>query len=212
MNINLGKYLETEIKFSKYTKKELCNKLNELYTFGDKPLSYTTFSNNVKNGEITFNEIIAIATLIDSINLNKVVLVYKNQLNKNINKGEFHNMIKNVLKIFNENTIAGVTYEKENIYEVAKYEVYEALYLSDDCKTVILERIDISNEKGYIQEVAHFTNFDEVLREYDMTINEFNGKSLNEKLDFVAQEGQSELDILGKEMNENSFSLDGYLD
>lgn len=209
MNINLGKYLEACINSSKYSKKELCNKLNELFVFGDKPITYSTFSRNISSGNITLNEAIAIATLIDDLNLNKVVLIYKNELNKK--QGEVNNMKNNLVKVFNENSIAGVReYKEENIYEIVKFEVYEALFVSEDCKTVILERIDIVSDNGFIQEVAHFTNFDELLGEYEMTASEFQKLPLNKQLDFVAQEGQSVLEVLGEDMRENTFDATLY--
>lgn len=211
MNINLGNYLENKIKSSKYSKKDLCNKLNELFVFGDKPISYPTFSNNIKTGEITFNEVIAIATLIDDINLNKIVLIYRNELNKNNNKGEMVEMKKSLVKVFNENSIAGVKeYKEENIYEIAKFEVYEALYISNDYKVAILERIDIAEYKGVIQEVAHFTNFDEILGEAEMTASDFEKLPLNEKIEFVAVEGQGILDVLGEDMKEAEFDITSY--
>lgn len=211
MNINLGNYLENCIKSSKYSKKDLCNKLNELFVFGDKKISYPTFSNNIKTGDITFNEVIAIATLIEEINLNKVVLICRNELNKNNNKGEMIEMKKELVKVFNENSIAGVRgYKEENIYEIAKFEVYEGLYVSEDYQTAVLERIDISGDTGIIQEVAHFTDFENMLGECEMNTTEFEKLPLNEKIEFLASEGQSALDILGEDMKEQEFDINKY--
>lgn len=201
MNINLGNYLETMIKSSKYTKKELCNKLNELYTFGDKPISYSSFSNNIKNGEITLNETIAIATLIEDINLNKVVLMYKNKLNTN--KGE-EGMKKVIVEMLKEHSIAGVEYKEENIYEISS-NTFEALYISDNFKIATLERVILTGSKAHLQEVANFSNFDELLGECGMTNIEFDKLPLNEKIDFVSEEGISALDILGEDMRECVF-------
>lgn len=211
MNINLGNYLEGCIRNSKYSKTDLCNKLNELYLFDNKKISYPTFSKNIRTGNITFNEVVGIATLIEEINLNKVVLIYKNELNKNNNKGEMIEMKKELVKIFNENSIAGVnSYKEENIHEIAKFEVYECLYVSEDYKKVVLERIDIAGETGIIQEVAYFTDFDNILGESEMTITEFDKLPLNEKIDFIATEGIGALDILGEEMKEKDFDLNKY--
>lgn len=210
MNISLGNYLELCIKSSKYTKKELCDKLNELFVFDNKPIIYRTFSNNIKTGNITLNEAIAIATLVEELNLNKLVLIYKNELNKKNQKGEVNNMKKNLVKVFNENSIVGVEYNENNIYEIAKFEVYEALFVSEDCKTVVLERIDIASDNGVIQEVAHFTNFDEVLGECGMTFDEFKDLTLNKQIDFVAEEGQSIIEVLGEDLKEKTFDVTRY--
>lgn len=208
MNINLGNYLENKIKSSKYTKKELCNKLNELFTFGDKPISYSSFSNNIKNGEVTLNEVIAIATLIEDINLNKIVLIYKNKLNNN--KGEVEDMKSIVVEMLKDHSIVGnVEYKEENVYEISP-DTFEALYVSDDFKIASLERILIEEDNAYLQEVANFTNFDELLGECGLSNNEFDKLPLNEKIDFVAQEGQSALDILGEDMKECAFLVKQY--
>ncbi|MDQ9753333.1 hypothetical protein RFZ03_22135, partial [Acinetobacter baumannii] len=76
--INLGNYLDVLVRCSNYSKKDICNIINERYTLSDKPLAYTTFSNNLKDGEISLNEAIAMATIID-IDFNKIVNAYKNK-------------------------------------------------------------------------------------------------------------------------------------
>lgn len=212
MNINLGRYLESCIKSSKYSKKELCNALNELFVFGDKQISYPTFSNNIRNGEITINEAIAIATLIEEINLNKIVLICRNELIKNNNNVEVLEMKNKLVKIFNENSIVGIKeYKVENIYEIANFEVYEALYISEDYKVATVERIDISSgNTGIIQEVAHFIDFDKILAECEMSVSSFEELSLNEKIDFLATEGQNALDILDKNIKEDEFDMTNY--
>ena len=212
--INIGNYLEQRIKVSEYkTKKavfeELCNRYYE-----NEELSYSSFSRDIKNGTLTFNQAIELATIIP-IDINKIVNVLKNQYNKKIltEKGENNmkqNIMKEIAKILGENSIANVKYEETNILEIVKFEVYEGLFLSNDNKTVIVERIDIEGETGLIQEVAHFTNFDEILGECGMSFEEFNKMPLNEKITFVAEEGQCALEILGEDMREKEFDLDQY--
>lgn len=209
MKINLGRYLESCIKSSNYSKKELCDALNELFVFGDKHISYPTFSNNIRNGEITINEAVAMATLIEEINLNKIVLICKNELIKNnSNSVEVIEMKNKLVKIFNENSTVGIKeYKSENIYEIIRFEVYEALYVSEDYKVAAVERVDLT---GVIQEVAHFIDFDKILAECGMTVSRFEELPLNEKIDFLATEGQNALDILGRDMKEEEFHMSGY--
>lgn len=212
MNINLGNYLENIIKTSSYSKKELCNKLNELYTFGDKPLSYTTFSTNIKNGEISLNEAIAIATLIEDMNLNKVVLIYKNKLsqdNKNNHSLKIKNAIIDMLK--DKSTIDGVIYRSENILESESGGRFDVLFVSDDCKTVSLETVILGNVETYISKKAFFSNFDEILGEYSMTTNDFNELSLKVKIEFVEREGLSALNILGEKMEVINANIRDYM-
>lgn len=207
MNINLGNYLEESIKKSNYNKKELCNKLNELFTFSGKQISYTTFSNNIKNGEITLNEAIALATLIDSINLNKIVLLLKDELNKMQLIGDVENMRQSAADLLTTNSFLGATYEPSDVYEIVRYEVYEGLFISEDGKTVIMERIELNEDIGTIQQVANFTNFNQILNENKISIDEFKNLPLNEQLCMVSSEAIVRLSVLGEKMEEKNFYI-----
>lgn len=215
MDINVGKYLETIIRCSDYSKKDLCTEINKRYEIGNKPISYTTFSNNLKDGNITLNEIIAIATIID-IDLNKVVNAYKNKYNQ-ISKKEGIKMEKAIVEILNnESLVKGVEYKEENVYEIDA-DCFECYHLSEDGNTAIMQCVTIEDytcngvDKGFITEKAYFTNFLDVLGECDMSLKEFKELPLNEKLCFLSDEGIGAMEILGEEPREVEFVASKYI-
>ncbi|MBQ9000194.1 MAG: hypothetical protein IJ086_16080 [Clostridium sp.] len=216
MELNIGNYLESVIKNSGYTKKELCEELNKRYSINNKPISYTTFSNNLKEGNITLNEALALATIIN-IDLNKIVNTYKNkyiQINK---KQDNSDIKKNIIQILNtELSSEGVVYSEENIYEINDDE-YECMYLSKDGNKAIMNTVLLDDyilhgaDIGFIVEKANFDNFLDILGECNISINEFREMPLNERLTFLSNEGDSELMILGEERKETEFIASKYL-
>ena len=216
MNINIGNYLETIIRSSNYTKKEICEEINKRYNINNKTISYTTFSNNLKEGNITLNEALALATIID-IDLNKIVNAYKNKYNQiNIKENEI-NMEKAIVDILNnESLVKGITYKEENVYDIGG-DAYECFYLSEDGNTALMQCVVLDNyicnneDKGYIIEKAYFTNFLNVLGELDMQLKDFKDLPLNEKLCLLSDEGMSSLEILGETERETLFTPSKYI-
>ena len=216
MNVNIGNYLESIVRSSDYSKKEICEEINRRYNINNKTISYTTFSNNLKEGNITLNEALALATIID-IDLNKIVNTYKNKYNKINMKENEMNMEKVIVDILNnESLVKGITYKEENVYNVGG-DAYECFYLSEDGNTALMQCVVlddcICNNKdiGYIVEKAYFTNFLNVLGELDMQLKDFKDLPLNEKLSLLSYEGMSALEILGEEPREIDFVVSKYL-
>ena len=218
MKLNIGNYLETLIKSSKYSKKDICEEINKRYCINNKPISYTTFSNNLKEGNITINEAIAIATIID-IDFNKIVNVYKNKYNQLNKNDEDINMNKVIVDILNnESLVKGIEYKEENVYEITgDDDEFECFYLSEDGNTAIMQSVLIDSyicnntDKGFIIEKAYFTNFLDILGESDIQLKDFKELPLKEKLSFLSEEGLSSLEILGEEPREIEFKPSKYL-
>lgn len=221
MDINIGRYIEGKIRNAGYSKKELCAEMNKRYAIGGKAIPYTTFSNNLKDGSITLNEAIAIATIID-IDLNNVVIAYKNKYNKNRKKDgsikrEKAIAIDTILSLLNaESIVGGIEYKRENIYAVYE-ECYNGYYLSEDGNTAILEFVLLdeflkgTSEKGTITELAYFTNFLELLGESGMSLKEFKELPLSDKVLFLAKEGSNALTVLGDKEREKQFKASEYI-
>ncbi|MBQ8998704.1 MAG: hypothetical protein IJ086_08485 [Clostridium sp.] len=216
MNLNIGKYLETVIRNSGYSKKEICEEINKRYNINSKPISYTTFSNNLKEGNITLNEALALATIID-IDLNKIVSTYKNKYNQ-INTRENEIIMEKVIVdiLNNESLVKGITYKEENVYDIGG-DAYECFYLSEDGNTALMQCVTLddylhcSEDKGFITEKAYFTNFLNILGELNMQLKDFKELPLNEKLCLLSDEGMSALEILGEEARETMFKPSLYI-
>ena len=201
MNINLGNYLEDVIRASSYTKKDLCTEINNRFKFDGKSINYSTFSNNIRTGDITFNEAIALATIIGDIDLNRVVLTFKNELIKESRLSDNETISKlEVANLLNSNTLSNdIVFKESCILESTKNSYYKGLYVSDDFETAALYDINLQvSGKGLINELAYFTNFNELLlKTRGLVYSDFNNLSLIEKIAILEEEGCNERAVLG---------------
>lgn len=220
MKINIGSYLEMVIRNSRYSKKDICNELNERYSFGAKPLSYTTFSNNLKEGNITINEAIGLATILN-IDFNKVVNAYKNKYqieNLVCDDSKLKSIVADI--VTTESSIKGVTYTDANVYPFKnggeEPTIFEVMYVSEDGNVAIHYMVhldcylDGSEDVGYLVQDAYFTNFLDILGESDMSIKDFYEMSVDDRLYYLLSEGESALAILGESPIEVEFRPSKY--
>lgn len=202
MKVNLGNYLETIIKQSNYSKKDLWNLLSSNFEIGDKPISYTTFSNNIKTGDITLNEAIALSTLIN-LDFNFLVNTIKSEVKKCsiANKKNANNIldVELTLSILNNHIpVKDIFFTKDDLHEqeFGSSSFFDALYCDENLEKVYLCRLTIEDHIATILTLGNFDCFKDYLDKNDL--EEFSTLDLSEKMNVVEFTYDKILSILNK--------------
>lgn len=207
MKVNLGNYLEGIIKKSNYSKKDLWNLLCTNFEIGEKPTSYTTFSNNIKSGDITLNEAIALSTLIN-LDFNFLSTAIKEEAKKfSFEENKSDSSVLNIelaLNILNEYVPAtDITFTKEDLYAQDFGDLaYDALYCDNDLNRAYLCRLIIFNSSNTItpsitiEVLGDFNNFKNYLNKQDL--EDFIDLDIAEKMNVVEHYYDNLLSILNR--------------